>query len=286
MRSVATCPATPPRPSTTSTVRPCSPAGLRRSLLRPSTGPTDIAWTSVEVVTSTGSTNADLAAASVSGTARAGAVLLAEQQTDGRGRLARSWESPARSGLTLSVLLAPTRQVASWGWLPLVTGLAVVDGIRAATDLETTLKWPNDVLAADGLKLGGILAERVDASDGHAQVVVGIGLNVSSRPDELPVPTATSLVLAGAERNDRQTLAVCVLRALARRLTTWQDGVDPAADYRSACSTLGRQVRVERPARGPLLGTAVDLDGDGRLVVEGTDRSRTAVAAGDVVHLR
>ncbi len=265
---------------------PLSPAGLRRSLLRPASGPTDLAWTSLEVVASTGSTNADLAAAAAAGTVAPGAVLVAEQQTAGRGRLARSWQSPPQAGLTLSVLLAPTRPVAVWGWLPLVAGIAVVDGIRAATDLETTVKWPNDVLAADGNKLGGLLAERVDAPGGQAQVVLGIGLNVSSRPDELPVPTATSLVLAGAQRSDRQTLAVCVLRALAQRLSAWQDGADLAADYRSACSTLGRQVQVQRPGRDQLIGTAVDVDGDGRLVVESGDGSRTAVAAGDVVHVR
>ena len=261
---------------------PLSATGLRRSLLREGSS-----WTSVEVREATGSTNADLVAAAVAGTASPGAVLVVEEQTAGRGRLARPWVSPARAGLTFSVLLAPEAPVSRWGWLPLLAGLAVVDGVRTATDLEVRLKWPNDVLAADGRKLAGILAERVDVS-GVPMAVVGVGVNVTTRPDELPVPTATSLALAGAERTDRQTVLTAVLRALDARVSAWAAGprLPPAADYRAACSTLGAAVRVELPSKDPLEGAAVDVDDDGRLVVECADGSRTAVAAGDVTHLR
>ena len=175
--------------------------------------------------------------------------------------------------------------MAGWGWLPLLTGLAVLDGVRTASGLEATLKWPNDVLAPDGRKLAGVLAERVDVGR-TPMAVVGVGLNVTSRADELPVPTATSLALAGAERTDRQTLLTSVLRALDVRLCAWEDGTVPAADYRTASSTLGREVRVELPARPTLVGRAVDVDDDGRLVVVDGDGDRHAVAAGDVTHLR
>jgi len=259
---------------------PLSVASLRRSLVRDGS-----AWTSVSVLERTGSTNADLVVAANAGTADAGAVLAVEQQTEGRGRLARSWVSPPRAGLTFSVLLAPSPGVAGWGWLPLLTGLAVVDGIRVATDVAATLKWPNDVLAPDGRKLAGILAERVDVG-GVPMAVVGVGINVTTRADELPVPTATSLALAGAEHCDRQTLRVCVLRALDVRFAAWSAGAVPDADYRAASSTLGSDVRVELPSRDPLVGRAVDIDADGRLVVEAPDGSRTPVAAGDVTHLR
>jgi BirA family transcriptional regulator, biotin operon repressor / biotin---[acetyl-CoA-carboxylase] ligase len=259
---------------------PLSATALQRSLVRQGS-----VWTSVEVREQTGSTNADLVLAATSGTGRAGAVLVVEQQTEGRGRLARSWVSPARAGLTFSVLLAPTPPVVGWGWLPLLTGLAVVDGIRVATDVETTLKWPNDVLAADGRKLAGILAERVDVG-GLPMAVVGVGLNVSTRADELPVPAATSLALAGADHADRQTLLVCVLRSLDVRLAAWSAGALPVADYRAVSSTLGSDVRVELPSMDPLLGSAVDIAADGRLVVAAADGSRTSVAAGDVTHLR
>ncbi len=210
---------------------------------------------------------------------------MAEEQVAGRGRLARAWQSPPRAGLTFSVLVAPAVPVAQWGWLPLLAGLAAVDGIRAATDLETTLKWPNDVLAADGRKVAGILAERVDAG-GIPCAVVGIGINVSTRADELPVETATSLVLAGALQADRQTVLTAVLRSLAQRLVAWDDGGAFAEEYRVACSTLGQEVRVEMPARDPIFGSAADVDEQGRLVVLAPDGRRTAVAAGDVIHLR
>jgi BirA family biotin operon repressor/biotin-[acetyl-CoA-carboxylase] ligase len=140
------------------------------------------------------------------------------------------------------------------------------------------------VLAPDGRKLAGILAERVDVA-GVPMAVVGVGLNVTTSAEELPVPTATSLALAGAERTDRQTLLTSVLRALDVRLAAWQDGIVPSAHYRAACSTLGGAVRVELPSRPTLAGTAVDVDDDGRLVVA-DDGGRTAIASGDVTHVR
>jgi BirA family biotin operon repressor/biotin-[acetyl-CoA-carboxylase] ligase len=277
---------------------PLSEASLRRSLVRVGSW-----WTAVTVLGETGSTNADLVAAAQAGTASPGAVLTAEQQTRGRGRLGRTWASPPRAGLAVSVLVAPAPPPSGWGWLPLLAGLAVVDGLRAAAGIEATLKWPNDVLAPDGRKLAGILAERVDGrgvpsapgplgapgpqgAPGAHLAVVGIGLNATTRAEELPVPTATSLALAGAENTDRQTLLVSVLRALDGRLGEWDDGQVPAAAYRAVSSTLGSGVRVDLPSRAPLEGTAVDLDGEGRLVVQTPDGARTVVAAGDVTHLR
>lgn len=258
---------------------PLAVAALRRALLRDGSS-----WASVDVVDSTGSTQADLAASARAGRSVAGSVLVAEAQTAGHGRLARSWVSPPRAGLTFSVLLAPSVPVASWGWLPLLTGLAVVDGIRASTGLETSLKWPNDVLDAAGHKLAGIIAERVDL-ERVPHAVVGIGINVSTRRAELPGDSASSLWLSGAEQSDRLPLLTAVLRALDVRLAAWEDGASVAEEYRAACTTLDRTVRVELPAHEPLVGVAVDVDPEGRLVVEGAD-GRTAVAAGDVVHLR
>jgi BirA family biotin operon repressor/biotin-[acetyl-CoA-carboxylase] ligase len=154
--------------------------------------------TAVRVVARTGSTNADLLAAARAGTA-AGTVLVAEEQTAGRGRLDRSWHSQPGAALTFSVLLRPAAiPPSARGWLPLLTGVAVAAALRAQTGLDVSLKWPNDVLvsgAEPGMagKLAGILAEQA----GDA-IVVGIGLNVSARRDELPAPQATSLLLAGA----------------------------------------------------------------------------------------
>jgi BirA family biotin operon repressor/biotin-[acetyl-CoA-carboxylase] ligase len=153
---------------------------LRRAVVRPGG-----LWRAVEVLTSTGSTNADLLARAVAG-APEGVVLAAEEQTAGRGRMGRSWLSPPRAALTFSLLVRPdTVSPARRGWLPLLAGVSVASAVRAVTGVDARLKWPNDVLVGPA-KLGGILAEAV----GDA-VVVGIGLNVSTEPGELPPPGPT-----------------------------------------------------------------------------------------------
>ena len=118
---------------------------------------------------------------------------------------------------------------AAWGWLPLLTGLAVLDAVHV-TGVDARLKWPNDILVGDR-KLAGILAERVGGPTGddpggegvdRGAVVVGIGINVSLTPAELPVPTATSLLIEGAVRLDRDPLLRALLRALGRRYLSWR----------------------------------------------------------------
>ena len=241
-------------------------------------------WTEVRVLEHTASTNADVAAAARAGTAE-GLVVTAELQTAGRGRATRSWQAPLRSGLAVSVLLRPPVPRDSWGWLPLLTGLAVVTPVAEMSGLELGLKWPNDVLV-DDRKLAGVLAEVVDDT-----VVLGIGLNVSLRADELPVPTATSLVLEGSDITDREPLLRAVLREPEGRYRAFvaADGDVERAGlltaYRSACWTLGRQVRVTLPGGRSLEGAAVDVDLAGRLVVRTADGVQS-LAAGDVVHVR
>ncbi|SDD83719.1 biotin--[acetyl-CoA-carboxylase] ligase [Auraticoccus monumenti] len=244
-----------------------------------------VRWPVVQVVGSTGSTNADLAAAVRAGGARVGTVRLAWYQTSGRGRLDRRWEAPPGSMAAVSVLVDATAVAPDrLPWLSLVTGLGVVAGVGAATGLRPELKWPNDVLL-DGRKLCGILAERVDGPEG-ARVVLGLGLNLTQRAEELPVPTATSLALAGARDVDGTAVVAACLRALGSVLDRWRTG-DPTlvGDYRARCGTLGRDVVVHLPGGDRATGRAVDVDANGRVVVRvgGVDR---AFAVGDVVHLR
>ncbi|WP_405685036.1 biotin--[acetyl-CoA-carboxylase] ligase [Streptomyces sp. NBC_00057] len=277
---------------------PLNVPALRRGLLRPGG-----LWTSLDVVETTGSTNSDLARRAAEGLAE-GAVLVAEEQTAGRGRLDRTWTAPARSGLFFSVFVTPGDvPVQRWGWLPLLTGVATATGLARAAGVDTALKWPNDLLVtipkdSDKLrpgetplgeerKAGGILAER--AGNG---VVVGIGLNVSLRTDELPVPTAASLALAGAVSTDRETLLRGVLRSLEHWYGQWRaaDG-DAAASglqeaYAAGCATLGRTVRAQLPGDRTLTGEAVAIDGDGRLILSTDDGLQEPVSAGDIVHLR
>jgi len=228
----------------------------------------------VEVVEQVASTNAVVADRAREG-AEAGLVVAAEHQTAGRGRLDRTWDTPARAALTFSVLLRPSVPPVRWPWLPLVAGLAFGSGFPAPVGL----KWPNDVLVGDR-KLAGILVELVDAPAGPA-AVVGVGINVTTTTGELPVPEATSLHVEGVHV-DRTDLLVGYLRELRRRLDHWQNGTDRLrADYERLCVTLGRQVRVDLPGGRTLHGRAERIDADGRLVVDGTP-----VAAGDVVHAR
>ncbi|MEV5429995.1 biotin--[acetyl-CoA-carboxylase] ligase [Streptomyces sp. NPDC052701] len=266
---------------------PLNATALRRGLVQEGG-----LWSRVEVVQRTGSTNSDLVALAAGGGAREGAVLVAEEQTAGRGRLDRQWTAPARSGLFFSVLLTPAEvPVARWGWLPLLTGVAVATGLSRAAGVDTALKWPNDLLVTVGgeeRKAGGILAER--AGDGG--VVIGVGVNVTLREEELPVPTAGSLALAGAVSTDRDPLLRGMLRALEQWYRRWRDaGGDPAAcglqeTYAAGCATLGRVVRAELPGDRSVVGEAVAVDGDGRLVLATGEGVQEPVGAGDIVHLR
>ncbi|MEW2076042.1 biotin--[acetyl-CoA-carboxylase] ligase [Streptomyces sp. NPDC012403] len=266
---------------------PLNAAGLRRGLVRAGG-----LWTQLDVVQRTGSTNSDLVARAAEGPLEEGVVLVAEEQTAARGRLDRRWTAPARSGLFFSVLLRPAEvPVARWGWLPLLTGVAVATGLSRAAGVDTALKWPNDLLVTVGgeeRKAGGILAERA----GDDGVVIGVGINVSLRADELPVPTAGSLVLAGAVSTDRDPLLRGVLRSLEDWYGRWRAaGGDPGPSglqetYAAGCATLGRVVRAELPGDRELVGEAVAVDGDGRLVLATGEGVQEPVGAGDIVHLR
>jgi len=266
---------------------PLNAAALRRGLVREGG-----LWSEVELVQRTGSTNSDLVARAAAGRAGEGAVLVAEEQTAGRGRLDRQWTAPPRSGLFFSVLLEPAEvPVARWGWLPLLTGVAVATGLSRAAGVDTALKWPNDLLVTVGgeeRKTGGILAERA----GDDGVVIGVGINVSLRAQELPVPQAGSLALAGAVSTDRDPLLRGVLRSLEDWYGRWRSaGGDPAASglqetYAAGCATLGRTVRAELPGDRSVVGEAIAIDGDGRLVIATEAGVREPVGAGDIVHLR
>ena len=266
---------------------------LNRALVSPAS-----LWREVRVVTETGSTNADLLAAARSG-APEGLVLVAEAQTAGRGRMGRRWVSPPCSALTFSVLLRPAGVPASrLGWVPLLAGAAVASALAGTTGVDARLKWPNDVLAGDA-KLAGILAERRAET-----IVLGIGINVFQRSGELPLPAATSLLLAAPQATAggaagpagpdvRERLLIAVLGELARRYRGWLDQPTPGdadgcglrAEYLRRSATVGAVVTVTLPGGQRLTGTAAGVDAAGRLEVR-TPAGLVPVSAGDVVHLR
>ncbi|GLY00933.1 MULTISPECIES: biotin--[acetyl-CoA-carboxylase] ligase [Actinoplanes] len=276
---------------------PLSARSLSRALVTPGA-----LWKRVEVLPETGSTNADVAAAAATGEPE-GLVLIAESQVAGRGRRDRQWFSPPRAGLTLSVLLRPgaADPARDWapvpaarsGWLPLLAGVALREAVIRTTGLEATLKWPNDLLVPSGDgdgKCAGLLAEMA----GDA-VVIGIGVNVGTRAEELPETTglpATSLRVAGAAEFDRDPLARALLRGLDRWYSGWREAGGDAemcgllGEYRRGCSTIGRTVRVLLPGGGEATGEAVTVDGDGQLVIRTGDAADLRVSAGDVLHVR
>ncbi|WP_211116332.1 biotin--[acetyl-CoA-carboxylase] ligase [Glycomyces buryatensis] len=242
-------------------------------------------WTSIDVVQVTGSTNADLARAARNG-AGEGTVLIAEEQTRGRGRLDRQWSCPPHAGLMMSFLLRPSAPRERWGTLSLATGVALEETLRATAGVSAKLKWPNDVLI-DGKKVCGILAAVENGA-----VIVGMGLNVSLTEAELPVPEATSLALAGAEEVPREQLAADFLAHFAAVYRAW-DADGPAGvieRWRRHSATLGRHVEVSYPNGDKLTGRAVDIAADGRLAVAHLDdagaETVSHIAAGDIVHLR
>lgn len=236
-----------------------------------------------------GSTNAVLLRRAGDGEAE-GLVLVAEHQAAGRGRMDRTWISPPRAGLTVSVLVRPDVPAARRSWLPLLTGVALAESVSELTGVRASLKWPNDLLAADGRKLAGILAEAVTPPDGPGAVVVGVGLNVSTTAGELP-ETGTSLAVVAGRPVDRGPVLLAFLRALERRYRAWVEVLgDPvssglARDYLTWCSTVGQEVDVTLPDGSTVGGTAEAVDWDGRLVVR-TPAGVLELASGDVRHVR
>ena len=240
----------------------------------------------VEVHDELGSTNARAGQSAADGAAE-GLVVVTEHQTSGRGRLDRTWETPARTALTFSLVLRPTAPTRSWPWLPLLAGYAV-DKTLKARGYASGVKWPNDVLIGDR-KVAGILVERIDTPGGPV-AVLGIGLNTAMPAGDLPVPEATSLLVEGGEAPDRTDLLLEVLSSISEAYDAWQAGGDQAGlrlaeSYAGACLTIGRDVRVDLPGGGVLEGRAETIDPAGRLVVQTAD-AREAVGAGDVRHVR
>lgn len=233
--------------------------------------------------------------------AKDGTVVIAEAQSAGRGRHARTWFSPPGLNLSCSIIvrgLGRGLSLADWlSWVPLTTALAVAEAVQTVAATSLALKWPNDLLL-DERKVGGILCESSLAIPDNPIVVIGIGLNVNVPgnmfPDELR-PIATSLFASSHRLIDRN-------RLLAQLLLDVEQSLDELRDhgpsrllqaYQRRCTTLGRQVRVVLGANEELLGTAVAITADGTLQVRpSTGASGTGkapligVRAGDVIHVR
>jgi BirA family transcriptional regulator, biotin operon repressor / biotin---[acetyl-CoA-carboxylase] ligase len=226
-------------------------------------------------VAQTGSTNADLVEEARRGDA-SGAVLVADHQTAGRGRLDRQWIDDPGAALLVSFRL-PAEQ-AEAGEVVRALGAAARAAVDSLCASRVLMKWPNDLVVegpAPG-KLAGVLAEFVAVP--VPCVIIGIGINVvpMARQDG-----ATSVVECGGP-GDRDTVLATLLREFAARRT---NPLGVMAELRAHSATIGSRVRVELPV-GELVGRATDLTADGQLVVDDDRGVRHVVAAGDVVHLR
>lgn len=255
--------------------------GVRRDLVGP-----DRALRLIDVVDSTGSTNADLLTRCADGEDIAGLVLIAEHQISGRGRLGRRWSAPARSQITFSLGVdASGAPPGSWGWLPLLTGVAAADAVAATTGISPGLKWPNDIMVHGG-KLGGILAE---VAAPHPVIVVGLGLNVTLTVEEAPDPRATSLLMLGSTMLDRSALLGSILAELTARIDRWQATGGPdrglVTDYLARSVTVGTRVHAQLPGDREITGMATGIGQLGELQID-TGAGIVSVSAGDVTHVR
>lgn len=236
-----------------------------------------------EYVDQTGSTNTDLVAAASANPTQFPhlSVLVAGSQTAGRGRTGRAWVSPAGKSLSISVLVRPFGWgVENFGWLPLVAGVAMRRAVQAALPEKLIgLKWPNDV-QVNGLKISGILSELLPGATG---VVIGAGINVALEKEELPIETATSLLLEGSQISPDDFLKN-YLEALAGLLANF----DAVPDLvRSECNTIGQSVRAIFPDGSEQVGLAAGIDDAGRLLLSVPGSAELlAVSAADIQHLR
>jgi BirA family biotin operon repressor/biotin-[acetyl-CoA-carboxylase] ligase len=245
----------------------------------------------LEVAASVPTTMARAAELAAAG-APEGATVLAEEQTEGRGRLGRAWMAPPGSSLLLSVVLRPPlgREAV---WLTVAAaGVALAEAVDAVAPAAgpAALKWPND-LELHGRKAAGLLAEAHLAGDRLAAVLLGMGVNVAQTAADLPpevADRATSVSLAAGAPVDRaELLAAWAGRFLAGYQTLCAGRPGPVlAAYRERLATVGQRVRADRIGADPVVGTAVDLTPTGGLVVQTPAGARVEVLAADVHHLR
>lgn len=268
------------------------------------------------VLDEVGSTNDELASRATADVLPDFTVVVTTNQTAGRGRLDRTWVTPPGQALAVSVLLRPVLADGSrvdperYGWIPLIAGLAMTRTVarliggegdrslrrsrsdRLEAGRRVTLKWPNDVLI-DGRKVSGVLSTLLP---GGKDVVVGAGLNLTIRSESLPVPTATSLLLAGVTTEAEGLADLALAGYLVELRAAWGAFIGSGADVGASgirnaviavCGTLGERVRVSLPGGSARVGTAVDLDDGGHLRIRtAPDAPLETVAAGDVTHLR
>ena len=247
-------------------------------------GTTRVIGRDIRVFERTTSTN-DIIARLAHDGIREGAVVFAESQSRGRGRLGRLWISPARQGLWFSILLRPDLPPQSATQLTVAAATALARAIAQQTGLAPEIKWPNDILIR-GKKVAGILTELTAELDHIKDVVLGIGVNVNLEAGELPPDlrkVATSLKIESGQAMDRAELAVAILRELDGDYERIRQGQFElvAAEWQQRCSTLGREVSI-RIGERVIRGRAESLDAEGALLLRTQHGRLERIIGGDV----
>lgn len=245
-------------------------------------GRTRVVGRTVDVFQETSSTN-DIVEKLARDGVKEGAVVFAESQTKGRGRLGRKWMSPAREGLWFSVLLRPKLRPQAVTQLTIAAATALVRAIHSQAGVIPEIKWPNDVLLK-GRKVAGILTEMSGELDAVQHVIVGIGVdvNLAEFPPELR-KLATSLRIETGERQDRAQLAAEILRELDRDYRRVAAGQfeEIAGEWEDRCDTIGREVAI-LAGHQRIQGRAEALDGDGALLLRTQHGRLERIIGGDV----
>jgi BirA family biotin operon repressor/biotin-[acetyl-CoA-carboxylase] ligase len=214
-----------------------------------------------------------------------GAVVFAESQTKGRGRLGRKWISPARKGLWFSILLRPDMRPQETTQLTVASATALRRAVQLETGLKTEIKWPNDILAG-GKKVAGILTELSAELDKVRHVILGIGIDVNLDAGEFPAELkkiATSLKIESGRIIDRARLATAILRELDEDYSRICSGrfAAVANEWEENCATIGKNVTVQIGER-KIRGRAESLDDDGALLLRTEHGHLERITGGDV----
>lgn len=239
----------------------------------------------------TGSTNT-VAMAAAAGGAPEGTVIVAGEQTAGRGRLGRKWVAPAGLCLLCSVLFRPFLDVAHANLVTMLCALAAADAVQATSGVMVGLKWPNDLVVASAArrspevpwrKLAGLLTETGLRANRVEYAVVGIGINVNVPPALLSslAPGATSLLAEIGRPVDMPCLCATLLGEIERRYGELGAGMLPLAEWASRLVTLGRPVKAAT-VRGGVIGVGEGVDERGSLLVRTADGVLRTLTAADV----
>jgi len=242
---------------------------------------TDLIGQSIAYYSFIGSTNEVLKELAAQG-APEGTLVIADEQTAGRGRLGRKWLAPPGTSLLMSLLFRPDLAPDQAQRLTTICSLATADAIEGLTGLPAGLKWPNDICIR-GRKAGGILTESGTTGGRLDYVIVGMGLNVNLAVSALPELSgiATSLFQELGREVSRLELLWKILAGIEMRYESLRRGKSPHEEWAARLINLGRQVQVTTP-RGVLAGWAEGVDADGALILRTSDGQRQRILAGDV----